>query len=726
MFSRTTLPWVLTFLVAVAACDIKRAPTDTGSDPLARIVVSPDSVALDPQQTQAFKAQGITAAGDTVPATVSWSASGGAITTSGMYTADASNNDATVTATLTGGQVNGSGNVKKRRLVQIVINPKNTTVPAGGGQQFLAYGRRNTGDSVSVSVTYAATGGTIAGSGAYTAGQASGVYRVIATQNGGSLADTSAVTVATVPVASVTVSPAPASVQAGLTVQLTATPKDANGAPLSGRAVNWTTSNAGVATVNGSGRVTGVAAGTATITATSEGMSGTSSVTVTAAPPPPPPPPPPPGTVGDLRVASVTDSSVTLAFTEVTDGNGAPAKYAIRWAAGTFSWSAATDVARGSCTVPMAGTAIGAARSCTVLGLAAGTGYGFQLLAFRGTLNVDAVFGAFSNIASGTTGVSTAPVASVTVSPASASVGVAQTVQLTATPKDASGNPLTGRAVTWGSSNALVAIVGSSGLVTGLVVGTATITATSEGQNGTSTVTVTVLPPPPPPGWTHEPSGFSVVEDQGWESGLLGNWTLYYQTADKPITVVPITDSPLGESRAFQIGYLAGHVGGGGTEARFEIPAAYQRNEIFVGYYVQVNSLWQGHNSGINKMVFLADGGASGFSAMWYEMFGSGSSPLGLYVVNQSGGSPGGAHENVTPVNFTRGVWHKVEIYQKQGSPGIVRVWVDDVLAIDRSDMYTRAAPLDAVAISGIWGGVGDLKTQFDYMRFDRIHISVR
>jgi len=145
-----------------------------------------------------------------------------------------------------------------------------------------------------------------------------------------------------------------------------------------------------------------------------------------------------------------------------------------------------------------------------------------------------------------------------------------------------------------------------------------------------------------------------------------------------------------------------------------------------VGYYVQVNSQWQGHNSGINKMVFLADGGASGFSAMWYEMFGSGSSPLGLYVVNQSGGSPPGFHENGTAVNFTRGAWHKVEIYQEQGSPGIVRVWVDDVLAIDRADVYTRAAPLDAIAISGIWGGVGDMKTQSDYMRFDRIHISVR
>jgi hypothetical protein len=124
-------------------------------------------------------------------------------------------------------------------------------------------------------------------------------------------------------------------------------------------------------------------------------------------------------------------------------------------------------------------------------------------------------------------------------------------------------------------------------------------------------------------------------------------------------------------------------------------------------------------------MVYLHDGGGS-FSAMWYEMFGSGSSPLGLYVVNQSGGSPGGMHENVNPINFVRGQWHKVEIYQKQGASnnGIVRVWVNGLLAIDRSDVNTQSAPIDNVTISGIWGGIGDSKNQADYMRFDRIRIS--
>ncbi|HVH10526.1 MAG TPA: alkaline phosphatase family protein, partial [Gemmatimonadales bacterium] len=86
--------------------------------------------------------------------------------------------------------------------------------------------------------------------------------------------------------------------------------------------------------------------------------------------------------------------------------------------------------------------------------------------------------------------VTNVPVASVAVTPATATITVGQTVQLTATPRDASGNPVTGRVVTWSTSDTTIALVNASGLVTGRVAGTATITATSEGKSGTATITV--------------------------------------------------------------------------------------------------------------------------------------------------------------------------------------------------------------------------------------------
>jgi hypothetical protein len=93
-----------------------------------------------------------------------------------------------------------------------------------------------------------------------------------------------------------------------------------------------------------------------------------------------------------------------------------------------------------------------------------------------------------------------APVATVTVSPATGNVLVGSTLQLTATTMDASGNTLTGRTITWTSSSPTLATVSSGGLVTGVAVGSVTFTATSEGKSGQSQISVNTPLPPPPSG----------------------------------------------------------------------------------------------------------------------------------------------------------------------------------------------------------------------------------
>lgn len=94
---------------------------------------------------------------------------------------------------------------------------------------------------------------------------------------------------------------------------------------------------------------------------------------------------------------------------------------------------------------------------------------------------------------------SVASVASVTVSPATVSRQEGGVIWLTATVKDASGNTLTGRSVTWTSSNPDVASVPTSNIAPGVLVtaeaeGTAVISATSEGRSGTSSLDVTPAP----------------------------------------------------------------------------------------------------------------------------------------------------------------------------------------------------------------------------------------
>ncbi|HEX8694973.1 MAG TPA: Ig-like domain-containing protein [Longimicrobium sp.] len=89
-------------------------------------------------------------------------------------------------------------------------------------------------------------------------------------------------TATAVPVASVTVSPAAPSLGKGDALQLAAVPRDSAGNPLAGRPVRWSSSDPGTAAVSEAGVVTGVALGTATITAASEERSGSVVVTVTA------------------------------------------------------------------------------------------------------------------------------------------------------------------------------------------------------------------------------------------------------------------------------------------------------------------------------------------------------------------------------------------------------------------------------------------------------------
>lgn len=85
------------------------------------------------------------------------------------------------------------------------------------------------------------------------------------------------------------------------------------------------------------------------------------------------------------------------------------------------------------------------------------------------------------------------PVASVAVSPTSATIALGETQQLTATTRDAAGNALSGRTVTWTSSDQTLATVSASGVVSAVAPGgPVTITATSEGKTATAAITTIV------------------------------------------------------------------------------------------------------------------------------------------------------------------------------------------------------------------------------------------
>lgn len=255
--------------------------------------------------------------------------------------------------------------------------------------------------------------------------------------------------------ASVSVTPPSATVIVQGDLTLSAVAKNVAGVILRDRPITWSSNNPSVATVSSDGNITGVGIGVTTVVATSDGQSGTSTISVTPVP------------VSSVEVLPPTaripigDSQQLAAVARDASSTPLPDR--------AMTWSSShTSIAK----VTAAGL---------VTAVAAGIAY--------------IVVTAEGKSDTATIDVVVPPVASVTVAPSTASVVEGQTIQLAATTHDANGALLTDRVVSWVSSNPSTATVSSSGAVLGVAQGSATIMATSEGRSGSASVTVTAAPP---------------------------------------------------------------------------------------------------------------------------------------------------------------------------------------------------------------------------------------
>ena len=249
----------------------------------------------------------------------------------------------------------------------------------------------------------------------------------------------------------VAVTPAAVELNAlGATRQLTAQVLDQNGQPMAGATVTWASGAAGVATVNAAGLVTAAGNGTATITATAGGVSGTATVTVRQE-------------VSTVAVSPAADTLVegdTLRLAAMaSDANG----HAM--AGEVFAWSSTdTLVAR-----------------VDDAGLVAGVGAGEAQV----TATSSGVTGSAALV------VEVPAPTTVTLTPDTVELAaLGDTVRLVAEVRDQIGRAVEGEAVSWSSGDTLVATVDSTGLVTAAGIGATTITATAGPVSGSAAVTV--------------------------------------------------------------------------------------------------------------------------------------------------------------------------------------------------------------------------------------------
>ncbi|HYW10072.1 MAG TPA: Ig-like domain-containing protein, partial [Longimicrobium sp.] len=356
-----------------------------------------------------------------------------------------------------------------------------------------------------------------------------------------------------VAVARVRVQPDSAFLNVGERVDLSAVATDAQGVALTGRVVVWSTANAGIAIVTASGVVTAIAEGSAVIRATVDGVSGSATIHVRASVPPTPVAVASvdvepdslvlqAGTRGELRVAArdgngnvLTGRAVVWSSSDARVATVAVGGVVTGAAEGTARITASVEGVSASATVhvraPPPAPVVTVRVQPDSLVLPVGAAGDFSATAYDGqgnvltgrvvawassdravaTISAGGVVGAVAEgstriyaTVDGVTGsayvrvVAPAPaaVARVVVRPDSITLEVGAAADLGATAYDARGNVLTGRSVTWASTNAAVAVVGSGGVVSGVAEGSTRITATVDGVTGSASARVTAVAPP--------------------------------------------------------------------------------------------------------------------------------------------------------------------------------------------------------------------------------------
>ncbi|MEX2177068.1 MAG: ice-binding family protein [Gemmatimonadaceae bacterium] len=292
--------------------------------------------------------------------------------------------------------------------IEVVRNPE--TLVIGTSAQFTAIGRDANGTVVGINPTWtAASGGTIGGTGVFTAGTVPGTFTNSVTATVGSISGSATAIVLAGPPASIVLTPTPVTLATGATQQFTAVVSDVAGNVLP-NLPNWSVA-AGGGGIGSAGLFTaGNTAGTFTntVVASIGGISASGTVTVSTGP------------LASITVTPnpvVLDIGQTQQYTAVgRDANGNLVAFTPTWA--VVASGGTIDPATGLFTAgAVAGTFANTIRACSTAACGTGTIRGFA------TVTVNA-----------------GPLATITVTPNPVSVGTDANQQFAAVGRDANGN----------------------------------------------------------------------------------------------------------------------------------------------------------------------------------------------------------------------------------------------------------------------------------------------
>jgi hypothetical protein len=294
-------------------------------------------------------------------------------------------------------------------------------------------------------------------------------------------------------------------------------------------------------------------------------------------------------------------------------------------------------------------------------------------------------------------------VQSVQVTPANPSIAVGDSVQLTATARDGSGNVVPGVAVTWSSSDTTKVRVSSSGRARGIAAGSAVVSATAGGVTGQTTVTVTAAPPSA----DSVPDVSVDFSQYANHQAFVNDTTLFFESENLQFIVLDTTVGYGTSTKSMRVTYpdrtsdpnrcssitirrrvnlTTAQLPNGAPEVWYELWARLDTN-----FTTRAPTAWACPSN--PDLKFLLMGGAT--EGRYEVLYGNGGTK---WAFNFPGG--GALGERVWRFSehpeseWSDGQWHRLRVHLKNSTTstsanGQFQVWLDDVKVVDTTGINT-------------------------------------
>ena len=252
--------------------------------------------------------------------------------------------------------------------------------------------------------------------------------------------------------------------------------------------------------------------------------------------------------------------------------------------------------------------------------------------------------------------------------------------------------------------------------------------------------------------WPNEPATFTAISDYAFNDSIpvtsvlspdlaVGSgWRIInnnsgFVTKKTNETTVPFSPDSVGQWRYPLL------FGDGAAPGELYRSLDQARDELFFGIWWKPSDPWDGHSSGINKIIHVLTNGSNHLIVTMAEVAPdtfriivtlSFPGICNQHLANSSGDACGARHlVGGTAVDVALGEWHQIEVYFKMSSAddaedGIVKLWVDGTQVGNYTTAnFDASDPFVELKISPTWGGsTGETKSEQDFFWYDHVRVS--